>query len=187
MKPLMKWAIVVALLMFGVAAAAGAAWYRHDRAGMLTALCAAGLPNFSRPTVVKPRDLGCKILGPRRRVSGVLLTGFEASNLIESDLPDPAQGGGFTGNTWWTPNQVKGGDERLDRQLAQPIGGLCQTGLASVVAYGWATETPGTYGHLGMYAREFFVDDVEKVGPPPAAVVQKMRRRWSEAGLRGCS
>jgi len=55
-----------------------------------------------------------------------------------------------------------------------------------MVAYGWATETPGDYGHLGVYGREFLVDEVVAVGSPPPALVEDKRRRWSEAGIGDC-
>lgn len=164
----------------------GLGWFQRDRARILGALCEAGLPNLSRPSVVQASDLGCSIVGHRRRVTGVLLTGFEASSLIESDLPPSPKGGGFSGSTWFTCNQLKGCDKRLDNQLNQKIAGLCDTGLATVVAYGWATETSGHYGHLGVYAREFFVDEVVAVGPPPPDTVDRMRRRYAEAGAGQC-
>jgi hypothetical protein len=169
--------ILVALALIGVVSAiAGTVWYHQDRSGMLSFLCKAGLPNFSRPGVIRSEDLGCAIVGPRRRVQGVLLTGFEASHLVTTDLGPAPAGGGFTGSTWWTCNQQTGCDQRLGRQLREHAAGLCDTGLASVTAYGWATETPGHYGHLGVYAREFFVDEVVAVGPPPADLVERMRR-----------
>lgn len=178
--------LFVLVAAFGATLLGGLAWYQQDRARMLAALCEAGLPNLSRPSVVQSSDLGCSIVGRRRRVTGVLLTGFEASNLVKSDLPPPPQGGGFTGSTWLTCNQVKGCDTRLDTQLDQKIAGLCDTGLATVVADGWATETSGHYGHLGVYAREFFVDEVVAVGPPPPDLVERMRRHWAEAGIGQC-
>lgn len=70
--------------------------------------------------------------------------------------------------------------------MSKSIAGLCGIGLAKVVAYGWPTETPGYYGHLGLYAREFFLDDAVEVGPPPAAIVENMRRRWAKEGISDC-
>lgn len=170
-----------------VVATSGAIWYQQDRPGMLGALCKAGLPNFSRPSIIEADDLDCAILGARRRLKGVLLTSLEVANLVENDLPPPPAGGGFTGNTWMTCSQVKGCDGRMNRQLDQKIAGLCGARLASFTAYGWATETPGHFGHLGVYAREFFVDEVVAVGPPPASLVEKMRRMWREADVGDCS
>lgn len=181
---------IILVLLIGAGAimsASGTVWYLRDRPGMLGALCKAGLPNFSRPATIRADDLGCTVLGPRRRLRGVLLTAFEASNVVEHDLPPPAEGGGFTGSTWLTCNQAKGCDERLDRQLDQKIAGLCDVRLASFTAYGWATESSGHFGHLGVYAREFFVDEVVDVGPPPAALVARMRRMWSQADVGDCS
>jgi hypothetical protein len=85
-----------------------------------------------------------------------------------------------------TCNQVRGCDKRLDIQLEQRIAGLCDTRLASIVADGWATETPGHYGHLGAYARQFFVDEVLAAGPPPADLIERMRRRWADDGTGQC-
>jgi hypothetical protein len=170
----------------GAAMLGGAVWYEHDRTAMLTAICKVGLPNLSRPSVVDSSVLGCAIVGPRRRVSGVLLTGFEASNLINSDLPPAPQGGGFSGSTWFECNQQKGCDKKLDKQLDQDISGLCGTGLAKITAFGWVTETPGGYGHMGIYARTFFVDEIIAIGPPPAKLVEEMRRLRAEAGMISC-
>jgi hypothetical protein len=154
---------------------------------MLKGLCKAGLPNFSRPAIVDSDHLGCAILGPRRRVSYVLLTGFETSSMVRSDLPPPPRRIGFQfGDTTKTCNQVKGCDRRVDWQLARKIPGLCGTGLASVTAYGWVTETPGRFGHLGSYSREFYEDEVVAVGPPPPDLVASMRRRLVEAGVTSC-
>src|SRR3712207_5432371 len=117
MRRLTRSILFVLLAASGATLLAGLAWYRQDRTGMLGALCEAGLLTRSRPSVVRASDLGCNILGRRRRVAGVLLTGFEASNLIDTDLPPPPPGGGFAGGTWLTCNQVKGCDTRLDIQL----------------------------------------------------------------------
>ncbi len=176
--------VVLALLATGVGAGiAMFAWYSHDRAAMLETLCKSGFPNFSRPSAVNERDLGCAILGPRRRVSGVLLTGFEASYLMTDDLGAPPAGGGFTGNTWHTCNQSTGCNADLERQLAKPISGLCGTRLASLTTEGWATVTAGEFGHMGMASREFFEDKVISVGPPPTWMVSELTQQKQEAGL----
>ena len=186
MRLILKFLLLAMALFSFAALVAGTIWFHRDRTAMLASLCEAGLPNFSRPSVVEADVLGCVILGPRRRVSGVLLTGFEDSNLIESDLPPSPDGGDFTGGaTWFTCNQVTGCDERLESQLRRRIPGVC-AGLARVTAYGWVTETPGDYGHLGGYAREFYVDEVVAVGPPPPALVARMRSDWAEADLGEC-
>jgi hypothetical protein len=187
MKLRLNAALAGLALICAAIATAGFLWFQKDRAGMLSALCEAGLPNFSRPASVPADMLGCAILGPRERVRGVLLTGFEASNFMAADLGPPPAGGGFTGNTWYICNQVRRCDRgRLARQLDQPITGLCRVGLASVVVDGWATITPGNYGHLGVYSREFFEDQVVDAGPPPASLVEDMRQRWGEAGVGTC-
>jgi hypothetical protein len=186
MRRLVRPILFALALLCGVSAVGGYFWYRKDRSGMLAFLCKAGLPNFSRPAPINADDLGCGILSPRRRVEGVLLTGFEASNLVINDLGPAPEGGGFTGSTWWRCNQQRGCDQRLDRQLDEEIAGLCDTGLARVTAYGWATETPGHYGHLGVYSREFFVDEIVNVGPPPADLVAHMRRERNQPENASC-
>ena len=100
MRKAVRTSLMTLAVLFAGAGVAGASWYHQDRPGMLQKLCKAGLPNFSRPSVVRKADLGCNVLGPKVRVSGVLLTGFEASNFIENDLGPPAPGGGLTGSTW---------------------------------------------------------------------------------------
>jgi hypothetical protein len=177
-------ALAGALLLVAAMAGLGA-WYHQDRPGMLGQLCRLGLPNFSRPAVVSARDLGCAILGPKVRVRGTLLTGFEASNFMSIDLGPPPRGGGFTGNTWYTPNQVVR-DNLVDRQLAHRIAGLCHTQLASLEVEGWPTVTPGHFGHMGMYAREFFEDRVVAVGPPPRDFVERLRKLYGHDGLTDC-
>jgi hypothetical protein len=185
MRRLAKPILLALILLLGLAAVGANVWYQKDRSGMLSFLCRAGLPNYSRPAEINAVGLGCAIVGPRRRVQGVLLTGFEASNLIRNDLGPVPEGGGFTGSTWWTCNQQRGCDQRLDRQLNEEIAGVCAR-LASVTAYGWVTETPGHYGHLGVYSREFFVDQVESVGPPPPDLVERMRREMGQPENARC-
>ena len=178
--------LVGSVALVAAISVAGTVWYQRDRVGMLGRLCQAGLPNFSRPANIEAKELGCAVLGPRRRVDGVLLTAFEAANFIENDLPPPPEGGGFTGSTWWTTGRKSKLDEKLDQQLELDIPGLCDLGLAKVTAYGWATESPGEYGHLGVYAREFFADEIVAVGPPPPKLVSQMQRRWARDGIGEC-
>lgn len=161
-------------------------WYNNNRTDILSRLCEAGLPNFSRPSVVRSGGLRCAILGPKRRVEGVLLTGFEAANFMSKDLGPAPSGGGFSGNTWYTPNQVSPRNDRADQQLEQRIPGVC-SGLATLVVEGWPTVSSGHYGHMGMYAREFFEDRVIAVKPPPPDIVQRMRAAYAKAGLSNCS
>lgn len=77
-------------------------------------------------------------------------------------------------------------DAKLDEQLERDIAGLCDIGLAKISAFGWATESPGGYGHLNFYAREFFADEVVAVEPPPAKLVSAMQRDWAKAGIGDC-
>lgn len=187
MKRLTRYSLYVLFTALGTGALSGLLWYANDRSGMLGTLCDAGLPNLSRPSVIPADALGCRIVGRRRRVNGVLIDGFEASNLVENNLPPPPPGGGPTGSTWFSCNRETGCGKRLDEQLDKQIPGLCDTGLAFVVADGWATETLGDYGHLGLYAREFFVDRLVAVRPPPSKFVTRMRLDWEKAGIDDCS
>jgi hypothetical protein len=160
-----------------ITAVIGAIWYHQDRPGMLQSLCKSGLPNFSRPAVVAAHDLSCNVLGPKRRVKGILLTGFEASSFITEELGPPPAGGGFSGSTWFSCNQVGGCDPRVDAELERSRKLACGTGLATIVVEGWPTVTSDHYGHLGSYSREFFADRVVAVGPPPDWFVRKWRKR----------
>jgi hypothetical protein len=172
--------------LLAVAALGGAGWYVRDRTGMFETLCKAGLPNLSRPSVVSADELGCAILGPRQRVTGTLLTHFETSNFLIDNLGPAPTGGGFTGNTWHTPNQSLPRNAALDRQLATPVPGLCGVRLARVTSDGWVTQTPGNFGHMGIYAREFYEDRVISVGPPRADLVARWKKQFAAAGLGSC-
>lgn len=148
--------------------------YTRDREGTLRQLCKAGFPNLSRPSYVRATDLQCKILGPKRRVSGILITGDEASNLLTNDLGP--------GTTWFLSNQTQPRSPALDKQLSTPVKGVCDTGMASVTVEGRATVSLGTYGHLGSYARTFFVEKVISVRPPPTRVVRKWQAGFAQMG-----
>ena len=139
--------------------------YILDREKTLRQLCKAGLPNFSRPSYVRPIDLNCDILGPKHRVSGVLITGDEASNFITDDLGP--------GTTWFELNHTQPRSIALDKQLSTPVKGVCEPGMAFVTVEGRATISPGSYGHLGNYLRTLFVQNVVSVGPPPARVARE--------------
>lgn len=177
----------------GVGALTGAAavslalatWYWRDRPQMLEALCDVGLPNLSRPASVSPESLGCVILSPHRRYTGVVETAFEHSFFISDDLPPNR--GGRPGTAWFTCSQATGCDLRLEEQLAQPLPGACLVRLASVTVDGWVTETPGGYGHLNMAERELYVDRVISVGPPPTAEIKEHQEMWTRAGGGECS
>lgn len=148
--------------------------YTRDREGTLRQLCKAGFPNLSRPSYVRATDLQCKILGPKRRVSGILITGDEASNLLTNDLGP--------GTTWFLSNQTQPRSPALDKQLSTPVKGVCDTGMASVTVEGRATVSLGTYGHLGSYARTFFVEKVISVRPPPTRVVREWQAGFAQMG-----
>lgn len=161
---------------------AGGVWYVRDRAGLLSTLCKAGLPNYSLPPVLHESDLGCTILGPKRRVSGVLYTSFENARFEPDELSSDSRGQGDRSGTWYTPNQTAKRNAALDRQLGQRIPGVC-TFMASVVVEGWTTVTPGRFGHLGMYGREFFEDRLLEVKPPPPTLVAQLRAQYAKASL----
>jgi hypothetical protein len=167
------------VILVALTVTAGGIWFHQDRTGMLHTLCEAGLPNLSRPAVVRPNDLGCNILGPKRRVKGVLRTGFESSNFITDQLGRAPRGGGFTGSTWLTLNQTGTRDAQLDSAIDASAKATCGAGMVTIVADGWPTVTAGHYGHLGAYAREFYVDRILAVGAPPDSLI----RDWNE-GLR---
>ena len=171
-----------------LAAGAGAIWLGQDRTGMLTALCKAGLPNFSRPSVVDPDDLGCVILSPRRRVSGILTAGFEVSEIISPDLRHPFDPKA-DGYAWYTCRPTVGCGAALEQMLDRQRGGRSRFhsyGMASVTVEGWVTETPGRYGHLGGYPAEFYVDQVVSVGPPPKAYLDELCREFGFVGTAEC-
>jgi hypothetical protein len=177
MRKSLRVGLIAILLVVGMGSAAAAVWYKQDRAGMLHSLCEAGLPNFSRPRVVRKDDLGCTILSQKTRVKGVLLTGFEASSLRSKVWgDDPA---------WHTCNQTTGCDKRVDAMLSRKISGVC-VGLAEITTEGWVTVSPGRYGHLGLLKREFFEDRVIQVGPPPQDEVRRWQKAYAEAGITDC-
>lgn len=168
--------ILIAVIL-GIAICALLVAYYRDRNGILQRLCEAGFPNFSRPSYVRAIDLECKVLGPKRRISGILITGDEASNLLTSDLGP--------GTTWFLPNQTQPRSSALDKQLSTPVDGVCGTGMASVTVEGRATLSPGTYGHLGSYARTFYVEKVVSVGPPPTRIVREWQASFAQ--IDACS
>jgi hypothetical protein len=134
---------------------------------MLETLCAQGLPNFSRPGVVRADDLGCNVLGSKRRVTGVLLSGFEAANLMTHELGP--------GNTWFTCNQIKGCDYGVGDEVGKKTAEVCGTSLVTLVVDGWPTVSRGRYGHMGGYSREFFMDRIVAVLPPPKSEVDQWK------------
>lgn len=163
---------IAIIAILGIAICTLLVAYTRDREGTLRQLCKAGFPNLSRPSYVRATDLQCKILGPKRRVSGILITGDEASNLLTNDLGP--------GTTWFLSNHTQSRSPALDKQLSTPVEGVCGTGMASVTVEGRATVSPGTYGHLGSYARTFFVEKVISVGPPPTRVVREWQAGFAE-------
>jgi hypothetical protein len=166
-----------------ITAAAGGIWFQRDRTGMLHSLCTAGLPNFSRPPIVRPNDLGCNILGPERRIKGILLSGFEASHFLTDQLGPEPRYTGFGGGTWFTCNQFKGCDYGVGAQVGRKTVNICGANAVTLVVEGWPTVSPERYGHLGMYRREFFMDRIVAAGPPAESFVRYYKARWEKGGF----
>lgn len=176
----------LALLVTGVAAVvAGALWYRHDRTAALAAACRMGLPNFSRPAQISADTLGCTILGPRQRVRGVLVTGFEESSLHSPDLERAPERGG-RGGVWYEASETR----KLDPVLARKLKGLvsgADDAVATLTVEGWATVTPGGYGHLGQYSRIFYADRVVAIDPAPRDfLLRHLAVEWCNSTKGGC-
>ena len=143
---------VGAVLLTGIGLAA---WYRLDRTAMVQAVCKAGLPNLSRPKQVDARELGCTVLGPRRRVSGFLESGFEHSRLIVGDR--------YRHEAPWlsgTPGFMERGGDGLARVYGQGGEDCGLLRVMRVTVEGWTTVSKGRFGHLGMASREFYADRI---------------------------
>lgn len=163
--PLLRW-VGLALLVTGVAAiVAGTLWYQHDRTAALAAACKAGLPNFSRPPEIRAEALGCTILGPKRRVRGVLVYGFEEASLHSPNLEAAPEKGG-RGGVWYEDSVAKPLDPALARR-AKTFESQDSGAAATITVEGWMTLSPDHYGHLGQYSHQFYADRVVAVDPPP--------------------
>lgn len=151
-------------------------WYQIDRPGVLRSMCEVGLPNLSRPSGVDADQLGCVILSPKGRYSGLLITGFEASNFSSPDFPPITSELGPDDDRAWFHCPSSGCD-KLDVQLDKNYLRSCikddlfHTGFATIEVEGWVTESAGEFGHLGAYPREFFADKIIRVSPPPRDVI----------------
>lgn len=151
--------------------------------GLLKTACEIGLPNLSRPASVDSEALGCNILGPKQAASGILVTGFEASNFKSPDFR-PVEGWSDENpdSSWFNCPQA-GCGTALNKQLSdKPLAACRRDGrslrLASIKVVGWATIVAGSgYGHLNQYPREFFAERILEVGPPP----QEMVEEWISA------
>jgi hypothetical protein len=151
---------VGAVLLTGIGLAG---WYRLDRTAMVQAVCKAGLPNLSRPKRVDARELGCAVLGPRRRVSGFLESGFEHSRLIVGDRYRLDAEGGIANEAPWlsgTPGFMERGGDGLARVYGQGEEDCGLLRVMRVTVEGWMTVSEGRFGHLGMASREFYADRI---------------------------
>jgi hypothetical protein len=129
--------------------------------------------------MVAADELGCAILGPKRAYEGILLTGFEASNFRSSDF-EQVEGMESDDTRAWFNCPPGGCGDLLETQLDQRVLGECEsvhfhsgTGIASVKVIGWVTQSPGNYGHLGQYPREFYALEIIDVSPPPTGFVRE--------------
>ena len=68
-----------------------AAWYKADRPGLLGLACEAGLPNFSRPEAIPEHMIGCTIVGPKQKFTGVLTNPRElfVAHVLKVGPPPP--------------------------------------------------------------------------------------------------
>jgi len=167
-------AIVLALIGAGLAG-----WYLVDRTGMLEGMCKVGLPNQTRPPEIKAEDLGCTILGPEQTYTGVLISGFEASNFSSEQFASLPDDQGRDAKISWFVCPLDGCGDALEHQLGRNPFPNCEseetrlgrTGMASVTVVGRVSLSREGYGHLGTYPREFFASKILAVAPPPAELV----------------
>ncbi|WP_156457693.1 hypothetical protein [Altererythrobacter sp. Root672] len=174
-----RWWLASALAAVVLVGTAMVLWYQIDRTTMLKSMCEVGLPNFSRPNEIDADRLGCAIVGPKRTFSGVLVTGFEASNFQSPDFPSvPGQQNSEDKRAWFNCPRTGCGNE-FDAQLGHNYvdcpgdDSLLHRGLASIEAEGWVTVSEGAFGHLGSYPREFFASRIVRVSPPPQRMVDE--------------
>ncbi|MGV8930187.1 MAG: hypothetical protein ACOH1E_10565 [Brevundimonas sp.] len=152
------------------------------RIAAIAGLCKVGLPNLSRPPEVDARDLGCAVLGPKRRVTGFFEGGFEHSVIRTGDR-DLVDGQGVINETAWfsdTSGLMQRGGETL-RRLDHGRSDDCLVTVAKVTVDGWMTVSEGNFGHLGLAAREFYAYRIHSAEP---ARVEDLVEMWgSEAPI----
>ena len=175
----------ITLLIACLGAIAGlGAWYGMDRSSFIISTCEIGLGNLSRPNELDSLSVGCAVVGPKKTVRGILLTGFEAAHFSSEDF-EPVKGWPETDDQRaWFNCPATGCGAALDQQLAVNRFKGCKDNynrgprIASIEAEGWVTVSPSNgYGHLNAYPREFWAIKIVKVGPPP----QKMIDDWIAA------
>lgn len=150
---------------------------------VIAGLCKVGLPNLSRPLEVDADDLGCAVLGPRRKVTGFLESGFELSRIVVGDRYYLNERG-FTNESAWfsgTPGVMQRGGETL-RRLDHEESEDCTLTVARVTVEGWMTVSKGGFGHLGLASREFYAYRILSAEPARAEDLAM----WG-AGIRVCA
>jgi hypothetical protein len=160
------------------------AWYHFDRSSLLQSACEVGFPNYSRSSEIAPEALRCAILGDKQIYSGILKTGFEASNFTSPDFAVIHNTSGRDDRSAWFHCPKAGCGKDLDNQLNRKyecIGDV--TGFASITVEGRPSVSKGKFGHLGMYSREFFATRILKVSPAPDALVQEWIIAFRQRGL----
>lgn len=170
-----RWLSLTVLLLIGLSALALVFDFLSRGAASVRAqeiICKAGLPNLSRPGSVDPEYLGCTILSGRTRVSGLVSFGPESVSLLYNDLPQKSSP---DGQLWLDCIHQDGCGLTGKHEVA-----VCFGGVEYVQAVGWVSQTPGHYGHLGQWDREFLVDRYEREGPPPVKLLDSLRQACAE-------
>jgi hypothetical protein len=187
----MSMKFIIAMLIAGLATIIGlGAWYATDRSSFITVTCEIGMGNLSKPDELDSQDIGCAVVGPKVTVSGILITGFEASNFSSEEFK-PVKGAPEPGDQRaWFNCPVAGCGAELDQQLSANRLSGCKSdenfeiGMALVVAEGWVTLSPSSgFGHMGRYPREFWATKIIKVGPPRQKMIDDQISFYRENGL----
>lgn len=165
-----------AAVLIGTAGLAG--WHAYDRVGMIQTLCEAGLPNLSRPPEVDARMLDCAVLGRKQRLRGFISSSFENATFTLGDHIELTPEGFFRNRSAWYSGTTGGserGDGSLGRELKKLHPGLCGERVAKVEVEGWMTVSPGQFGHLGGWDREFYIYRVISATTPAREDLEAFR------------
>ena len=164
-----------------VAALAGlVVWRQTNRTHFIQTVCKAGLPNLSRPGDIDADELGCVVLGPKRRLSGFLVGEYHGRTLIVGDTlrfdDDGVYANEVLDMAGGTARSNSGWDDLREMREDAPEG--CFLTVWRVTLDGWSTETDGPYGLMGLPSRGFFADrlvSIEPVRPEQVAEVADTR------------